>query len=197
MGKVRVRLLVAAVVVAGGALASACGGAATPGVATLSGNSSHPSTSSSGTGGSSSKRQDAIKFSKCMRSHGVKNYPDPSGPTNSVSIGSNSGIDPNSPTFQNAQKACQSLLPRPSAAQIRNIEQRALKLAKCMRAHGVKNFPDPTFKTGGVEIKVSAGSSGLDPNSPTFQAAQRACQKVISKRPKGASPESQQTVHVP
>jgi hypothetical protein len=201
MGKARVRLLASGFVVSIGVLASACGGAATPGVATLSGNSSHGSTTS-GTvrGGGGSKRQAAIKFSKCMRSHGVKNYPDPNGPTNSVTLSPNSGIDPNSPTFQNAQKACQSLLPKPSTAQIRKMEQNALKFSKCMRAHGVTNFPDPQFSGtgGGIEVKVGAQGGSLKPTSPVFQAAQQACSKYMhAKGVKGAPGKSQQTVRAP
>jgi hypothetical protein len=54
-----------------------------------------------------------LKFSQCMRSHGVPNFPDPkTGPNGEVgiSLGGN-GIDPHSPQFQAAQKACQSLMP--------------------------------------------------------------------------------------
>jgi hypothetical protein len=52
----------------------------------------------------------------------------------------------------------------------------ALKFARCMRAHGV-NVPDPQPGDGGIVIqKSSAGSStNIDPNSPAFQRAQRAC----------------------
>jgi len=55
----------------------------------------------------------ALKFSACMRSHGVPKFPDPqfSAGRASLQIGRNSGIDPNSPTFKAAQKACQKNLP--------------------------------------------------------------------------------------
>jgi hypothetical protein len=55
----------------------------------------------------------ALKFSACMRSHGLPNFPDPSfsGGTVQLSIKAASGIDPGSPQFQSAQKACQSLQP--------------------------------------------------------------------------------------
>jgi hypothetical protein len=57
--------------------------------------------------------QQALKFSACMRSHGVPNFPDPDfgKGTVRISIGPSSGIDPQSPAFQAAQKACQGLLP--------------------------------------------------------------------------------------
>jgi hypothetical protein len=120
-----------------------------------------------------------------MRQHGVTNFPDPgSGGGISVSGGPGSGLDPNSPTFQAAQKACQGLLPKPSSQQIKQAQQNALKFSQCMRSHGVPNFPDPDFSNsgGGIGIKISAGngpSSGLDPNSPAFQAAQSACAKLL------------------
>jgi hypothetical protein len=48
-----------------------------------------------------------------MRSHGLANFPDPQTSGNGIglTIGKNSGIDPNSPQFKSAQHACQSLLP--------------------------------------------------------------------------------------
>jgi hypothetical protein len=42
-----------------------------------------------------------------------------------------------------------------------------------MRSHGVPNFPDPS-PGGGLEITPK---SGVDPQSPSFQAAQEACAK--------------------
>jgi hypothetical protein len=59
----------------------------------------------------------ALKFSECMRSHGVPGFPDPKfsssggGVRVTQKIGKSSGIDPGSPQFQAAQKACQGDLP--------------------------------------------------------------------------------------
>jgi hypothetical protein len=182
MRKAAVGLAVAVAVLSAGVLGSACGGGAPPGVATLSGHSDTSSTTGSTATGT--KQHDALAYSKCMRSHGVKNFPDPGGGATGgpIRISSGSGIDPNSPTFQAAQKVCQSLLPKPSAAQIARMKKSALAFSKCMRAHGVTNFPDPTFSTtgGGISIKIGGGpGSGIDPNSPTFQAAQKACQSIL------------------
>ncbi len=63
-------------------------------------------------------QEGALKFSACMRSHGVPNFPDPefhhSGGGVGIRIGGKgSGIDPNSPQFRAAQKTCQSDLPGP------------------------------------------------------------------------------------
>jgi hypothetical protein len=54
----------------------------------------------------------ALRFSQCMRSHGVTDYPDPQfGPGGRVALklgGPGSGFDPNSPSFQRAMNACAS-----------------------------------------------------------------------------------------
>ncbi len=50
-----------------------------------------------------------VKFAQCMRSHGVPNYPDPN-PAD-PDVVHLVGVDLSSPQFQNAQKACQTLVP--------------------------------------------------------------------------------------
>ncbi|MFZ2114109.1 MAG: hypothetical protein WAU77_10320 [Solirubrobacteraceae bacterium] len=65
-------------------------------------------------------QEQALKFSQCMRTHGVPNFPDPEFPRGGgvgIRIGGKQGgpsrIDPSSPQFQTAQKACQSIMPGP------------------------------------------------------------------------------------
>jgi hypothetical protein len=41
-----------------------------------------------------------------------------------------------------------------------------------MRSHGVPSFPDPTPGHGGFQLSLG---SGINPQSPAFQAAQQAC----------------------
>jgi hypothetical protein len=60
----------------------------------------------------------SVALSKCMRSRGVSEFPDPqfgSGGRGSISIhtraGSSSGLGANSPIFQKAQQTCGLLLP--------------------------------------------------------------------------------------
>ena len=78
-----------------------------------------------------------------MRSHGVPNFPDPSPGGPGVIP---SSINPQAPAFLSAQKACAKFVGggenRGAGAE---MEKLALpNLAKCMRAHGLPNFPDPT-----------------------------------------------------
>jgi hypothetical protein len=54
----------------------------------------------------------ALKFSQCMRAHGLTDFPDPSS-DGRLQVGASPGsnLAPDSPAFQAAQKACQSLAP--------------------------------------------------------------------------------------
>jgi hypothetical protein len=111
-----------------------------------------------------------------MRSHGVPDFPDPVGNSLQLKASPGSDLNPVSPQFKAAQKACQSLAPgggtggTVSAAQ----QAEALKYSACMRQNGLPNFPDPVFSGGGVQLKIT----NIDPNSPQFVAAQKACQSL-------------------
>jgi len=160
--------------------------------------SSDPSTTTAASNSSASKNASGLAFASCVRAHGVPNFPDPtsngqggiqiqqsqrsgSGPTTSVN-----GVQVNGPAFQGAMKDCQHYLPNgghPTAAQTAQAKAKALAMSRCMRSHGVPNFPDPTFRTGpgggvGIGIQISNGS-GIDPSSPAFQAAQKECGSII------------------
>jgi len=172
---------VAGTLVGFGLLAAACGGGAHPsGVASLGKTKS----TSAPAGGAvttvpsaatvEKQYEKALKFSTCMRSHGLPDFPDPS-TSGGIQISSSSGIKPNSPEFQAAQKACNKYFPAPhlTQAQIAQHEASLLKFAACMRKNGVPNFADPTFgPQGQVDEKQGAG---IDPNSPSFQAASKKC----------------------
>jgi hypothetical protein len=176
--------------------ASCSSGSPSPGVA---GAGATTTTSASSNSSSSSRQDEALKYSQCMRSHGVPDFPDPnaSGGIN-VQAGPGGDLNPDNPTFQAAQKACEKYSPEANLTPAQKAQQQAklLKYAQCMRSHGVTNFPDPgSGPSGGFGIKVTPGS-GLDPNSPTFQAAQKACQKnlggapLIANRSAGGAPGS-------
>lgn len=52
-----------------------------------------------------------------------------------------------------------------------------------MRSHGVPQFPDPT--TNGTNVKILIGGSGIDPDTPQFNAAQAACSGLLPARSNG------------
>jgi hypothetical protein len=55
--------------------------------------------------------------------------------------------------------------------------QQAVKFAECMRANGVKGFPDPDA-SGQLTIDSVANGSSLDTNSPAFKQALSACKDL-------------------
>ena len=133
---------------------------------------------------STSNLTGAIQFAECMRSHGVPNYPDPT--TFARGLGIRLMIDPNSPTFQRAKRACGHFFPvvgqpppKPSAAQVAQW----LAVSKCMRAHAIYDFPDPTTTppSNGVHV-VEFGDgvsfvipTSIDMSSPLFTRAATTC----------------------
>jgi hypothetical protein len=163
-----------------GLLAAACsngsGGSGGPGVA---GAGSPSSSASSSPGASAGGAQAAmLAYSHCMRDHGIWDFPDPD--ANGGIDMSGSDLDPDSPQFQAAQEACKSLLPARSTDQSDTYEQ-ALRFAKCMRDHGISDFPDPEAN-GEIGIQIEPGTD-LDPNNPQFKAAAHACQSLLPAGP--------------
>jgi hypothetical protein len=148
-------------------LASACGGSSAAKV---------PQADTT-TGSNLSAADDPNAYSKCMRSHGVGNFPDP----DSGGALKTQGIDTNSPTFQAAARACKSLAPTPTPAppaQQAQLQAQLLAFAKCMRSHGVPAFPDPQSESGGTQMNVHHAK--IDPNSPIVKAAIAACRSKIA-----------------
>jgi hypothetical protein len=165
-------------------LAAACGGGSDgPGVANL-GSSSHTSGDSSSNGAT---KADALAYSKCMRAHGITDFPDPNSKGQiAISAGPGSDLDPNSPRWQSAQEACKALAPSPGTpAQQAGRRAAALKYSKCMRKHGIADFPDPN-SSGGLEVQATPGGD-LDPNHPQFKAADQACKHLLPGGGKGGS----------
>jgi hypothetical protein len=189
------------VVLASGALllAGCGGGSSSPGVAHLSSSTSGGSPSSGGGSSSpessASAQQKMVAYAQCMRTHGVPEFPEPTEGKllvhSSDKNGHVTGLNPESAQFQAAQKVCGKLAPNggkpPSAAQQAKMQEQGLKFSRCMRSHGVPNFPDPEFSHsgGGVGIRIGGKGSGIDPNSPQFKAAQKTCQSDLP-RPPGA-----------
>lgn len=125
----------------------------------------------------------ALKFSQCMRSHGVTSFPDP-GSGGSLEITPGSGINPQSPAFQTAQQACKQYAPNKAGPPRMSESQRtaAVRFAECMRRNGQTNFTDPTLKApaGITRLLVLRGmvfpiGAGIDPGSPGFRQAATKC----------------------
>lgn len=131
--------------------------------------------------------QDALSFARCMRSHGVPNFPD------DLNVRNVPGIDPNAPAFKAAQSACQPLLPvkapRPAAPSA-GTHAKLIRLSECLRTHGYPSIPDPRPNpppTGGSPEANRYGTlygdgdywigipSSIDAHGAAFVRTARAC----------------------
>jgi hypothetical protein len=170
----RARLLTAAALLSG-VLVAGCGGSA-----------------GSTTGGASTSAfaasavESGLAFTRCIRSHGVPNFPDPKVSGQTVRMGSPSTVQ--SPAFQAAAQACQRLLPKgpPSSEPPSSQAQgQILEVSACMRKHGISGFPDPSTSppsnpagnsgvigNGGYYLAIP---KSIDTNSPAFEQAAATC----------------------
>jgi hypothetical protein len=140
---------------------------------------------SPGTGGSGATGGPLVAFSHCMRAHGMAHFPDPS-PTGGLMIPN--GMNPSAPAFQKAQAACARYMPGGGPGRQHPDEQTKLQMlgiARCMRAHGITGFPDPTLSPpsnpGAFGLAIGRGGVFLavprtiDVRSPAFQQAAHTC----------------------
>ena len=178
--RARVSALITAMVVAGLCLA-ACGGPPTPRVAT-------GSTTTTGTVARSSTQGNTgatglLAYSACVRSHGVPNYPDPTG-SGGIPKETAQQLGVGQSQLQAAQSDCAHLLPAGGSLSGQNnqtitVEQQQyyLKVSACMHSNGVTNFPEPSFYGGSVEFQGLGHLPGVD--SLLFKHAFVICRKLI------------------
>jgi hypothetical protein len=129
-----------------------------------------------------------------MRANGVPSFPDPS-PGGGFAFPARAGFI-SSPAFKGAQAKCARFMPGgdggplspgpPASAQ---TMAQLRRIAVCMRAHGVPQFPDPLpsvppgFKAGPGEYREITNYMGaillypttIDPYSPAYVHATAAC----------------------
>jgi hypothetical protein len=65
-----------------------------------------------------------------------------------------------------------------SPVQRAQAEVAGLLFSRCMRSHGVPNFPDPS-SGGGIRF---GGGASFDPAAPLFRSAQRTCISILIRR---------------
>lgn len=178
----------AAIVVTAGLAfsAAACGGSSRSPVAQLgttakSGSSSSPPTA---------QPNGTTAFARCMRSEGVRTFPDPdsNGSLPKVSL---QQLGVSSSQFLAANKACIHLLPNTSDSSVtqcfetgncpgvllQRLMSGMLQFARCMRSHGVPNWPDPTTSPGRGPGFNLLHVQGFAPNSPQIEDKMNQCQR--------------------
>jgi hypothetical protein len=150
-------------------------------------------------GGSTSKatatqenEEKLVKFAKCMREHGL------SATTSTGSGGAGlriQGAKLNPQAMEAAQNACKRYQPSAGKENLTpqqkvEREEAVMKFAKCMREHGINVHASTAG--GGVQIQIhregAGGERGPNPESPTFQAAQKACQGLLPFKGGGPGP---------
>jgi hypothetical protein len=125
-------------------------------------------------------RKAMLAFAACMRQHGVPMQDPKFSADGGTSLATKGRVSPQ--TERAAQRACGHLAkaaegPPPSAADQAKFRKLALAQARCMRAHGVPDFPDPVFGDNGQATLSIKKGSGVDPHDPAFQRAQKLCMK--------------------
>jgi hypothetical protein len=138
-----------------------------------------------------------------MRSQGVPNYPDPDSsgqlPKTDAQL-----LGVSTSQYQAARQACRHLLPTGGSLQqqedqcmqnsdcppalVQQMMTADMKLARCMRSHGVPNFPDPTNSgSGGPFFNITkAGISDAASHTRQFEAKLTECERLVG----GNAPES-------
>jgi hypothetical protein len=146
-------------------LVAACGG-------------SHATQTGTSSSATASQQTGAVAYAGCMRTNGVPNWPDPetNGTFDKTKL-TTQRLGVSSSKLQSAQAACRHLLPNggngPNAAQLQQMKTQGFEFARCVRNHGVPNFPDPD-NSGRIPDPASVG---IDQGSPKFEAANVACAK--------------------
>jgi hypothetical protein len=152
-------------------LAAGCGGGSA-GVAGVASATAAATTTTSAT------QSGALAFARCMRSHGLPKWPDPTG---------DGAFDKSKLRQTGYSKArvravedgpCNHLLGALSAGPTITPADQAdyLEAAACMRSHGFPGFPDPTFPNGSVRVDIPAS---IDQGSSTFRSAATTCTRLI------------------
>lgn len=121
----------------------------------------------------------AYRYARCMRSHGVSGFPDPHVSTTPGGVAISQEAAPvasgQAPVFTAAEHACRGILRAINAQAGRHGPGAGVLLAfaKCLRAHGLGDFPDPD-RTGQI-TRSMLSAAGVDLHSPMFLSAAKSC----------------------
>jgi hypothetical protein len=115
-----------------------------------------------------------------VRQHGVPDFPDPD--SNGNPPANVKQIARSNPQFPAANSACVHLLPNggpPTQADLQQEWSQARDFTRCMRNHGVPNFPDPTAEPNHPERpNLDLSAAGIGP-TPQILAKARECQSQL------------------
>jgi hypothetical protein len=156
-----------------------------------------PSPTAVHTVGSSSNSVWTAAFSSCMRDHGIHGFPDPAPGGRPFSVDPQQ-LGVSSSRYLAAEQSCNHLLPAGGTLQQQtqqcllfgdcpqSLVQRLLTIgrtyARCMRSHGVPDFPDPSISAKGGRPVFDLTVAGVDvqsTDSQQFRAKDQTCRRLI------------------
>jgi hypothetical protein len=151
-------------------------------VALIGAGCSNEAAENGGAGNTSADYENAVKFSECMRDNGVREFPDPdaSGELTIDGVLNGSSLDPSTPAWKQAIRACKDLQPPGFTGDhdVSDEEQEArLEFAQCIRDNGVEDFPDPTRDSPLVDTR-RIPSAATDGGMAILNAAMRKCRDL-------------------
>jgi hypothetical protein len=122
-------------------------------------------------------REKAVKFAACMRENGYPDFPDPKASGEFPSF----GISVSPAVWVKALRACKELRPPGSFSAHMSPKElsAALKFARCIRAHGVKDFPDPVQDEPIIDT-TKIPSANRPGGMSILNAATRKCGDLIA-----------------
>jgi hypothetical protein len=122
-----------------------------------------------------------------MRSHGVQHWPDPDGNgqfAKSKLTLRQLGVVQSQ--LQAAQRACQHLYPnsgQSSQTGDQTMMSAMFKFARCVRARGVSNWPDPVAESDPGQPGTPGfprSMPGINQSSPAVTTAMKSCQDLMA-----------------
>ncbi len=66
-----------------------------------------------------------------------------------------------------------------SGGSLAQVQQDYMNFAGCIRSHGLAGYPDPVVSSSADHVQVTISPGSLDPNSPAFRSADRACHHYL------------------
>jgi hypothetical protein len=154
-----------------------CGSSHSPEVANVGPTSTGGSVS--GSVASSSASHGVLAFSRCMRSHGVQNFPDPDS-TGTPPKATPQELGVGASQYHAADTACSPLLPSstdPGQAEQQQTMTALRHFAQCLRSRGVSNWPDPDTDSQGDPIFYLRGA--IDEHAPQIVSRIEACAHLV------------------
>jgi hypothetical protein len=147
--------------------------------------------------GASPAAASAVGYTRCMRSHGVPTFPDPDG-SGSLPKADPRQLGVSSSQLRATRQACRHLLPAGGGAidagsieqcfmaadcpgpLVRQVQDEERRFARCMRSHGVPNWPDPVTDSQGRPVfAISISKAGFNPYARAIWARGNRCSHLM------------------